>query len=68
MTVDTAGIFTDGGAYVPTQEKKKRLTHFRRWAGLMPTQEKKVNAFSLLDRQSAHTRKKDQLKKIKGKR
>ena len=23
MIVDTAGIFADGGAYVPTQEKKK---------------------------------------------
>ena len=67
MIVDTAGIFADGGAYVPTQEKK-RLTHFCRWAGLMSTQEKKVNAFSPLGRQSVHTRKKRSIKKDKRKK
>ena len=41
------GIFADGGAFVPTQEKKKKkkdLTplHFRRRGSKMPTQEKRL--------------------------
>ena len=65
------GIFAAGGAFVPTQEKKKKTTqdltprHFRRWGGLSAHTRKKKKRLRTQDpRKSGKIRKVTKLHRV----